>query len=78
MGPGHLSAPQDLEMAKVEDGEITLVAKLERERKQEAEKGTAESFPFYFLHVPRVPSLTFRLEVLPTHAPRFKISLGEP
>lgn len=54
MGPDHLSAPQDLEMAKAEDGEIILVAKLERERKQEAEKETAESFSFFIFYMSHV------------------------
>ncbi len=54
-------------MAKVEDKGITLVAKLERERKQEAEKETAEfSFFFYFSTCPSLSTSEVLAEVLPT------------
>jgi hypothetical protein len=66
LGP-HLKA-QGLEMEEVADVGITALAKKEQERKLAGKRGVA-NFLFVFI-CPAIPSLTIRLEVLPTHAPR--------
>ena len=50
----HQKVLQVLEMEEVEGVEIIAVAKQERGKRQEAERGAAEFFPFYFFHCPLV------------------------
>ena len=57
-------------MEEAEEKGIALVAKLELEGRPAGERDPANFPLFYFLHDPTIPSLTFRLDALPTHAPR--------